>query len=401
MFVDYILNGQAHGEFGKHLEGMSFDPGYSRPFFNDKGVPCVTINTGKVLEKDGKRILERKTYPVGELARNGRFSPTWNSTTLRKEEWVYVDKEVLEANKAPLMAWSDLAKSSQVAGINGMEYSTYEYEVMSDGGEAMISMSGLVEGRNMAMEFARSSVPIPIIHVDWYLDLRLLTQERKRGTMAGVPITRARAAAQRIGETVEDLVIGTKVGPSFGTISTGPYPHRDASTVGSKVYGYTNHPMRQVKTDLTTPTGLNPMAIYNDIIEMREMLYDQDFPGPFMLYYSTDWDAYLDLDYGQIGTGGNASFAPSESLRDRIAKIGGLAGMKRLPRLKSATNPLTMIMIQMTPDVAQALNAADIRTIQWETKGGWMVNFRTWAMQIPLLKYDYNDNMGIVHATTT
>lgn len=398
MFVDYIQNGQANGEFAKVLEGMHYDVGYSRPFINDKGIPCVTINTGRIVEKDGKRVLEKKTYPVAELARQGKFSPTWNSTTLRKEEWVYVDREVLEANKAPLVAWSDLAKSSRIGDVNGMEYSTYEYETMSDGGEAMISMSGLVEGRNMAMEFARSSVPIPIIFVDWYLDLRLLNQERKRGTLAGVPITRARAAAQRVGETVEDLTIGTKVGPSFGTVSTGPYPHRDAATVGSKVYGYINHPMRQTKTDLTTPTGSNPMAIYSDIIEMREMLYDQDFPGPFMLYYSTDWDAWLDLDYGQIGTG---SFAPGETLRSHIMKIGGLAGMKRLPRLKSSTNPLTMIMIQMTPDVAQALDAAQIRTMQWDTKGGWMVNFRTWAMQIPVLKYDHDENMGIVHATTS
>lgn len=399
MFVNYVLNGQAHGAFAQQLQGMGYDVGYGRPFFADDGTPVCTINTGKKYVKDGKIFLEKKTVPILDLMRQGKFNPVFNNTTLRKEEWIHIDQKVLMANRTPLIAWKDLAAAATVSGFDGMSHTTYEYEAMSDPGEAMISMSGLVDGRNLAPDFGLSSIPIPIIHVDWYLDLRRLNVSRNRGTPLNT--TLGDAAGARIGEAVEDMVIGRRVGPQFGTVTTGPTAHRDSSTVGSKIWGYTNFPMRQTKTDLTVPTGSNPQATLDDVLEMRDMLYEQDFSGPFMVYHSTDWDRYMDDDHGQIGTGSSYGFAPSKSLRQRLKEIDNIADVRRLPRLKASTNPFTLIMIQLTPQVAEAVNAAQIRTQQWETKGGWQLNFRTWAMQVPLLKYDYNENMGLVHATTS
>ena len=57
MFVDYVQNARGHGEVGQALEGCQYDPGLMRPYFNKKGVRCVTVNTGRTIEKDGKEFL--------------------------------------------------------------------------------------------------------------------------------------------------------------------------------------------------------------------------------------------------------------------------------------------------------------------------------------------------------
>ena len=59
-----------------------------------------------------------------------------------------------------------------------------------------------------------------------------------------------------------------------------------------------------------------------------------------------------------------------------------------------------MIMVQMTPDVARAVNGMDITTVQWESVGGMRLNFKVMAIQVPQLRADYDGRCGIVHATT-
>jgi hypothetical protein len=58
-------------------------------------------------------------------------------------------------------------------------------------------------------------------------------------------------------------------------------------------------------------------------------------------------------------------------------------------------------MVQMTPDVARAINGQDITTVQWETKGGMQLNFKVFCIQVPQLRADAYNNCGIMHATTT
>lgn len=394
MFVDYILNGKGHGEFGKALGACGYEPGLMRPFVNDDGIPCVTVNTGRKITKDGKERDEKKTYTIAQMMERGIYNSTFNAASMRKEEWQYLDKTVLTAARTRLRAWTDLAASSRVSGFDAMSHLTYEYEAMSDPGEAMVSMDGIADGRGDSPLFALSSIPLPITHSDFHSSLRKLAVSKNRGTPFNVVM--AEAAGRRVAEMVERMVIGTITGPNYGTVSTGPTAHRG----NSQVYGYTNFPYRITKTDLTTPTGTNPQATVDDILEMRDLLYAQGFYGPFMVYTSTDWDRVLDDDYGQIA-GASYGFAPSGTLRTRLKQIEGIQDIRRLDFLDGAVNPYTMIMVQMTAEVAQAIDGLPIRTVQWETRGGWQINFRTFCIQVPLLRYNYAGDTGIVHATTS
>jgi uncharacterized linocin/CFP29 family protein len=200
----------------------------------------------------------------------------------------------------------------------------------------------------------------------------------------------AEAAGRRIGEMIERTVIGTETGMTFGTRSgDAAVAHTGTSTV----YGYTNFPYRQTKTDLTTPTGSNPEAINTDILEMIEVMQTAGFYGPYMLYHSTAYTRFLNDDYFRSG-----STSAVRSLRDRILENGDISDIQRLDYL---TSGYQLLLIQMDPDVAQAINGMDVTTVQWETRGGMQQNFKVMAIQVPLLKTPYNGVSGILHGTTS
>lgn len=380
MFVDFVHNGQAHGPVGEMMAGCRFDPGLLRPYLDSAGRKCVTINTGRT-DHNGKPLLEKKL--VSDLLNQGFTSPVFNATSLRKDEWIRLDDVVIKAARQRLRAWADLSAANTYGGFNGMSKTILEHEAMSDPGEAVVDMDGLTEGRTDAPKFQLQGLPLPITHSDFWFSARRLAVSRNTGTP--LDTTMAEAAGRRVAEMIEKTLIGVETGIAYGTSTN--YGQT------SQVYGYTNFPQRTTKTDLNTPTGSNPEAVMADVIEMRELLYTDGFYGPFMLYHSTGYDRYLDDDY--FRTGGTSA---NQTLRQRIEGIDGIAGVRRLDYL---TSGYVMIMVQMTSDVARAVNGMDITTVQWESVGGMRLNFKVMAIQVPQLRADFSGNCGIVHATTS
>jgi hypothetical protein len=125
---------------------------------------------------------------------------------------------------------------------------------------------------------------------------------------------------------------------------------------------------------------------------MRETMYANGYFGPFMVYTSTGYDLYFDDDYFRSG-----STAIQRTLRERILAIDGIAGMRRLDFL---TTNYTIVMVQMTPEVAQAIVGMDVTTFQYDTRGGAQKNFRVACIMVPLLKAPYNGVAAIIHATS-
>lgn len=376
MFVDFVMNGQGYGAVAEQLAGCRFDPGLLRPYIDGQGRRCVTVN-------NGKGGFEKRL--VGELINNGIHSPVFNATSLRKEEWIQLDTVVLKAARQRLRAWADLAAANTYGGFNGMSKTMLEHETMSDPGEAIVDMDGLTEGRTDEPRFQLEGLPLPITHSDFWFSARRLAASRNSGTP--LDTTMAEAAGRRVAEMIEQTLIGTQTGITYGGTNTLSYGRNPT------VFGYTNFTARNTKTDLNTPTGTNPEAIMQDVLEMRDQLYDDRFYGPFMLYHSTGYDQYLDNDY--FRTGGTSVL---QTLRQRIESIDGIAGVRRLDFL---TSGFQMIMVQMTPDVARAVNGMDITTVQWESVGGMRLNFKVMAIQVPQLRADYDGRCGILHATTS
>lgn len=392
MFTDFILNGTPHGDVAEivHGQGLRSDPGLMRPYFDERGVPSVTVNTGRYqYDERGNPQPVYEKVRVSDLNHNG-VGPTANATLLRKGEWLRMDERIIEVARARLRAWGDLAAANTYGGFDGMATPILEHETMSDPGEALVDMDGISEGRNDAPSFELNGMPLPITHSDFTISKRKLAASRNGNKP--LDLNMAEKAGRRVAEMVEKTTIGVETGAIYGGNSsqTGGYARTSA------VQGYINFSARLTKTNLTAPTGSNPEATLADVLAMRDQLYASNMYGPYMLYHSTDWDQYLDNDYARLG-GNNAN----TTLRKRLREIEGIQDVRRLDFLTAAnSHAFTLIMVQMTSDVCRAVNGMDITTLQWETHGGMRTNFKVMCIYAPQLFCDQTEQCGILHART-
>lgn len=410
MFTDFVLNGRAQGAVGGAMEGVRWDTGLLRPYWHN-GIPTVTIQTGKMVQNaKGEASPEYAAVPIRQLQDRGIQSPVFNTTTLRKEQWLQLDQKVVRAARFRLRAYADLAAMNSYGGFNGMSKMILEYETMSDPGDAVVDMNGITPAqRNDGPLFQLQGLPLPITHMDFFMSSRMLAVSRNGNTP--LDTTTAEAAARRVGEMIEKTTIGNVTGITYGGASTYIGGYGRTSTV----YGYTNFPARLGNVAFYYPNGIGrsgsgwvPLDLVKDVLGMRQSFYANRFYGPFMIYHSNDWDQYLDQDYiGVVGAAGSATQGlTNQTLRDRLRAIEGIEDVRRLDMMFSAqltgpgsfyntVLPFTMIFVQMTPDVCQAVNGMDITVVQWESKGGMELNFKVMCIQVPKLQADYYGRCGI------
>lgn len=408
---DFLLNSaggwSGHGPVGEMFtsRAVRMDVGMCQPFIEDhpqspyRGRPCVTLGTGRMVwnEKVRDMVPERKTFLISDLQARGINNPVWNATSLRKGQWIQMDTRLKDIARPRLRAWSDLVSRRSVGGFNAMGKMTFEYEVISDSGIAVTDMDAISDGRMSSPQFKIRSVPLPITHADFWYSQRFLDVSAADGKTPASTTSGAHAARQ-VAERIEGFTLGTVTGIEYGTETAGYGAHDGLS----KIYGYISHPARITKTDLTTPTGSNPEVTLAEILSMRDTMYSYNFFGPYIIYHSTDWDQYLDNDYARLG--GNDA---KTTLRRRILEIGTegdggaqITAVRRADFLTPAlSHAFTLVMVDMSQDI-EALNGMDITTVQWPELGGLKQNWKVMAIQLPLIKYDYNGVAPILHART-
>lgn len=387
MFTDFVENGEAHGAVANTLQGLRYEPGLLRPWVDRKGQTCFTVNVGKKYT-EGQDVPIYKSYTREALEKRGVYSPVSNALSMTKDAWIELDRAIVKTARLRLFAYADLAAYSSRSVGNAMGKTTFEYQAMNDPGEAVVDMDAMTDGRTDRPLFNLKSIPLPITHSDFYFSERELAVSRS----GGMPLdsTMAEAAGRRVAEMIEKTTIGTETGVTFGPNSSSDTRYANSA---SKVYGYTNFPQRTTKIDLTTPTGSNPEAIVQDILEMIETMNTNAYYGPFVLYHSTPYSLYLASDY--FRTGGTSA---NTTVLARIMQIPGIAKVQRLDYL---TSGYQMILVQMGSDVAQAIDGMGVTTVMWPSQGGMRTNFKVMAIQVPLLKSQYSGTTGIIHGTTS
>lgn len=401
MYTDFILNGQAHGELANNLDGMRgvgevrFDPGLRRPYIDEDGERCCDVMTGNTVElkdpegnivinkQDGLPVMvpEKEVIPVRKLQEWGINSPVFNATTMSKDQWIRLDARVIQESRKRLRAWGDLRAANTFGGFDGMTTTILEHETITDDGEAIVDMDGIATGRGDVSHYQLEGLPLPITHSSFWYSQRFINTARTR--RQPLSFIRAEAAARRVAETIEQTLIGTIDGLQYGTSANyGRTP---------KVYGYRNFPDVITKNDLTASSSFVGKTFVDEVIAMRELAYDDNFYGPFMLYVSTGYDAHLDEDY-------KATEASStQTVRQRLMEIDQISGVKRLDYLTGDE----VLLVQMTPNVVEAVNGMEITTVQWEEMGGSKLYFRVMGIQVPSIKADARGTTGIVYGTTS
>ena len=121
---------------------------------------------------------------------------------------------------------------------------------------------------------------------------------------------------------------------------------------------------------------------------MRQSSVNAYHYGPWRLYFGTSWLQYLDEDY--------SSAKGDNTVRERLEAIDGITSVSTLDYLTG----YQVLLVQQTTDVVREVIGMDVTTLQWETNGGMLQNFKVMAILVPQIRADQNSNTGIVHGNT-
>ncbi len=286
---------------------------------------------------------------------------------LRKEEWIELDRRIVEVARPRLIGIADLQSRGLTLPLGGLGTLISQYEASSDMTPAEISMDGVKEGEEDDQAFNLRSIPVPIIHKDFRLNIRRLEASRRLGD--GLDTTQAQIAARRVSDKLEDLLFNGS----------------GLQVDGNRIYGYTTHPNRNIG-NAVGPWGTLPNA-YDTVLSMIADAQEDHMYGPYVLYVSTNqWPNLL-----KVYTDGSG-----DTVLDRIKKIPGISDVK----FATALVIDTALLVQMTSDVVDLAVAQDIVTVEWESKGGMVTHFKVMCCMVPRIKSDYDGRSGIVHYTS-
>ncbi|GAF68285.1 unnamed protein product, partial [marine sediment metagenome] len=195
--------------------------------------------------------------------------------TLLHEEWLTIDKVVLEAAQLRQVGVADLRSRGLTHTVpNGLSKTVLGYQDMSDIEDAVASMDGLTRGERDRPEYDLAYLPLPIIHKDFSFTAREIAESRNGGQP--LDTTMASMAAQKVTEKVENWLY-----QGSGTFTYG----------GGTIYGYEDAPQRTTRSMATAAWDTDTAAnILTQVIAMKQDLIDDRRYGPYVLYVPTAYE---------------------------------------------------------------------------------------------------------------
>ena len=355
--VDFLgVNGQIKGEVANMVINNRLAPGNLRPWINEKDGRSYVTN------HKGGAITDPANYVTNAINTNA---------VLRRDEWKQLDDVLLQVSRTRLGGVQDLVEKGLVYNIgNAMGTTVLETHTVSDAMEAELTMDGLPRTQGDRPEFGTEYIPLPILHVDYEINARVLAASRSLGQ--SLDTTSAEMATRRILEYQEDMLF-TNINYPFG---------------GGTIYSYVNHPDRNQVTLATNwdAAAMTPALIIADVRAMKQASQTAKHYGPWMLYVPSLYDGVLDNDYV-------AGAQQGQTTRERLLKIDGISGIKVVDRLPANE----VLLVQMTTDVVRLVQGMGIQNIQWKEEGNFVTKFKVITIQVPQIRSDYNNTSGIVH----
>lgn len=294
------------------------------------------------------------------------------NSLLRKDEWEALDTALRRVARGRLNAVADLDNAGLVRNLGGLGVLVDQFESSSDMSEADISLGGDVPGEEDAVDFKLASVPIPITHKDFRLNIRHLEASRRIGQP--LDTTGIEVATRKVRDGLEDLVLNGSTAINVN---------------GNDIKGYRTAPDRVTGTLTAAWTDSANRDIIADVIAMIADAESVNHFGPYNLYVSTAYFAELRDDYS--ANKGDRTFL------ERLQAIPEINAVKPADRLPNADD---VLLVQMSRDNVDLSIGQRIAVVEWSTMGGMVSKFRVMAAMAPRIKPDYAGNLGVVHYTT-
>lgn len=304
-----------------------------------------------------------------------------NAATLRRDEWKLLDEAVMRVARERLVGIDDLVSRGLTYQLgNPMGTSILEWHDVGESMEAVMSMDGVTRGQGDRPTFQYNYIPIPIVHVDYEINARVLAASRNLGNP--LDTISAEHAARRVAEHMEDMLF-TDV-----TYSYGEKDNRNRNTI----YSYVNFPDRNPVTlsqnwdaAVADSDGLGGKKIVDDVLAMKQASIDKRHYGPWVVYIPTAYETLLDSDYDAT--------TPGTTIRERIMKISGIEAIKVVDRL-AAHN---VLMVEMKSDTVRLIQGIPLQNVEWSTEGKFVNKYKVLTIQVPQIRSDRNRQCGIVH----
>lgn len=351
------LADQFSGDIGALIAQGQFDPGYARPFIDHKGNHLVTVYKGH------GDVMDPRSYR-SMIANAG--------ATLREDEWKELDDAVLQASRERIRAFDYLRNLGLTKKVgNAMGTTVYQYQDSNDPLQAIMTMDGITRSQNDAVKYKNVYIPLPIIHVDYELNLRSLSASRKMG--AGLDTDLAQKASRRVAEYLERMLFDSAFTYQYG---------------GGSMYSFLNFPDRNLYSltaawDATAATGATILA---DVLAMQTKLSEAKRFGNYVLFVPTAYETVLQEDF---------KAESDKTIRARLLEITRLQDIIVCDFLTGDN----VIMLELTTDTFRILDGLPVSNVQWATEGNMLIRNKVMTIQIPQIRADQNGNCGLVHAS--
>ena len=305
--------------------------------------------------------------PARLIGSGFRVNALRTNALLLPEEWKEIDASVQDVARANLNGIGDLRQYGLVHPLGGLGTIISQYNQLSDMEDAEVDMSGVTPGRQDRVEYTPVSLPVPVIHKDFSLNIRHLEASRRLGD--ALDTTESRVATLKVIEKQEDLLFN---GAAF-------------KVSGNAIYGYTNHPNRNTVVALGDFGTIS--NIYPTINAMVAAAEADNYNGPYGIYVSRNQYAEM----REIYSDGSGQSAMQRCL-DSIPQL-------RFIKPSSKLTDGSLVLATLVRDVVDLAVAQDIVPVEWETVGGLVMNFIVMCCLVPRVKSDAEGHSGIVHCT--
>lgn len=350
-------------------------------FSGDVGARLATIgdiNALRTYRWDEEHGGDGRTYMDRFVGNDDDGNPQYDSVVvnedspMNRESWRLFDNAVVEAARAETRLWGDMNDAGLGETIDAMSITTVTYQKRLGQAHARVSMNPAVASDRDRALSSLANTPIPFIFSDWQYPVRDMRIAERGGQQ--LDLESVRECTRAVLETVDDLILGD---------NATPFDYNGLEMPGLLNFG------DAIPYTLTLPTapGWGPDTLYDEINEMMQLLIDQNYFGPWMMYVGSAWSLYLNMKY-------SAQFQ-SRTLRQEILDMDGISGIRTIRRF---TNDFRIVLLQMTKNVFRVYNGMPLRAIRWQSLDGWNVYGKVITSVAPQPRSDALGQTGILVA---
>ncbi len=291
---------------------------------------------------------------------------------LERYEWEEIDAAVVRVARSNLVAVSDILDEGLIHRLGGLGTLQTTYEQLGDMDAADVSMDGETPGSEDSTPYTPISLPVPIIHKDFRINIRTLEASRRLGD--ALDTVGVETATRKVNESVEAMLMNGTGLPKVGA---------------NQGQGFTNKTQRSSGTAASYGGGDfgtegNGYKTVNGMINALKAL---GFNGPFGCYVAR-------TQYGEV----TARHTDGSGLSELQAILNNVVDLKYM-RPSDNLAAENVVVVNLNKETVDIAIATDLTTVQWVSMGGMVDHFKVMTALVPRVKHDSAGNCGVAHAT--